>query len=230
LTITNATVASVIQDAYGVQLPSQIITGPEWATTQRVVVVAKAASPASVADLQRMLQPLLSEFFKLAVHRERREMDVLSLELTSPGTPGVGLRRTDDECATVVGTTIGFARPADGPGQRQVCGVFPSGAGEITAHGIDLAGLAAELAPSQRRPVVDRTGLTGRFDVELKWTPDAFSAAGLAHRPNAAPPPGVDPDGPSLATAMQDQLGLKLVPARAPVDVVVIDRAEPIAD
>jgi uncharacterized protein (TIGR03435 family) len=229
VTITNATFASVIQDAYGVQLPSNIINMPDWARTLRIDIVAKAAAPAPVPILQRMLQPLLAEYFKLMVHRETREMDVFALVLTTPGRLGPKLKKIDSACDDVVGTTMGFARPSDGPDQRQVCGVFPNTtAGEIVAHGIDLAGLATELAPSQRRPVIDRTGLTGRFDVDLKWTPEAFSAAALAQRPGSTPPPGVDPSGPQLPTALQDQLGLKFESARAPVEVLVIDRAEPL--
>jgi len=229
VTITNATVASVIQDAYGVQLPSNIINMPDWARTVRIDIVAKAASRAPVAVLQRMLQPLLAEYFKLTVHREAREMDVFALVLTNPGRPGPKLTKIDNACDELVGTTMAFARPVDGADQRQVCGVFPNTRpGEIIAHGIDLAGLATELAPSQRRPVIDRTGLTGRFDVDLKWTPDAFSAAALAQRPGSTPPSGVDPSGPQLPTALQDQLGLKFESTRAPVDVLVIDRIEPL--
>jgi uncharacterized protein (TIGR03435 family) len=229
VTITNATFASVIQDAYGVQLPSNIINMPDWARTLRIDIVAKAAAPAPVPILQRMLQPLLAEYFKLMVHRETREMDVFALVLTTPGRLGPKLKKIDSACDDVVGTTMGFARPSDGPDQRQVCGVLPNTtAGEIVAHGIDLAGLATELAPSQRRPVIDRTGLTGRFDVDLKWTPEAFSAAALAQRPGSTPPPGMDPSGPQLPTALQDQLGLKFESTRAPVEVLVIDRAEPL--
>ena len=99
---------------------------------------------------------------------------------------------------------------------------------DILARGISLASLATELAPSQRRPVIDRTGLSGRFDVELMWTPEAFSAATLAQRPGATPPPGVDPSGPPLPTALQDQLGLKFDSTRAAVEVLVIDRGEPL--
>jgi len=229
VTIANATVASVIQDAYGVQLPSQIINLPDWARSLRVDIVAKAASPAPVAVLQRMLQPLLTEYFKFAAHTEMREMDAFALVLTNPGRPGPKLQRVDDACGSVVGTTIGFARPSDGPDQRQVCGVLPSAtAGQIIAHGITLTSLATELAPSQRRPVLDRTGLSGRFDVELTWTPEAFSAASLAQRPGSTPPPGVDPAGPPLPTALQDQLGLKFESRREAVEVLVIDRAEPL--
>jgi uncharacterized protein (TIGR03435 family) len=219
----------VIQDAYGVQLSSNIINMPDWARTLRIDIVAKAASPAPVAILQRMLQPLLAEYFKLTVHREMREMDVFALVLTNPGRPGPNLKKIDNACDGVVGTTMGFARPSDGPDLPQVCGVFPNTRpGEIIAHGIDLAGLATELAPSQRRPVIDRTGLTGRFDVDLKWTPEVFSAAALAQRPGSTPPPGVDPTGPQLPTALQDQLGLRLESTRAPIEVLVIDRAEPL--
>ncbi|HTM02246.1 MAG TPA: TIGR03435 family protein [Vicinamibacterales bacterium] len=230
VTITNAAVSALIQDAYGIQLPSLIVNMPDWARSQHVDVVAKAPSPAPVAVLQRMMQPLLTEYFKLAVHRETRDVVAFALMLTSPGRTGSKLKRVDDSCDAAVGTTIGFARPAEGTDQRQVCGVLPAGAGEIIAHGIDVAGLATELAPSQRRPIIDRTGLTGRFDVELKWTPDAFSATALAQRPGSTPPPGVDPAGPPLATALQDQLGLKLVSVTAPMEVLVIDRAEPLAN
>ena len=229
VTITNATVASVIQDAYGLQLPSQIINVPDWARSQRIDIIAKAASPAPVATLQRMLQPLLAEHFKLAVHTEMRETDALALVLVTPGRLGPRLRKVDDTCDTLVGTTIAFARASDGADQRQVCGVLPSAtAGHILARGITLASLATELAPSQRRPVIDRTGLSGRFDVELMWTPEAFSAATLAQRPGATPPPGVDPSGPPLPTALQDQLGLKFDSTRAAVEVLVIDRGEPL--
>ena len=221
--------ASVIQDAYGVQLPSNVLNMPDWARTLRVDIVAKAASPAPVAILQRMLQPLLAEYFKLTVHREMREMDVFALVMTTPGRPGPKLTKIDHACDDAVGTTMAFARPADGPDQRQVCGVFPNTrAGQIIADGITLAGLATELAPSQRRPVIDRTGLSGRFDVDLTWTPEVFTTAALAQRPGSTAPPGVDSAGPPLPTALQDQLGLRLESTRAPVEVLVIDRAEPL--
>ena len=81
--------------------------------------------------------------------------------------------------------------------------------------------LAANLSVRQERLVFDKTGLTGRFAFTLAWTPD--------HIPTEAPPPGIppiDPNGPSLFTALQEQLGLKLQPAKAPVEVLVIDRIE----
>ena len=91
---------------------------------------------------------------------------------------------------------------------------------------IALAGL---LAPPQRRPVLDETGLKGRFDIDVTYTPEAFTASALAQRGSTAPP-GVDPDGPSIFTALQDQLGIKMESRRAPVSVVVIDHIEPLSE
>jgi uncharacterized protein (TIGR03435 family) len=85
-----------------------------------------------------------------------------------------------------------------------------------------MAGFAELMATAPRRPVIDRTGFTGRFDIDFTYTPDAFSAAALAQRPGGTPPPGVDPNGPPLATALLEQLGLKLEPIRAPVEVLVV--------
>jgi uncharacterized protein (TIGR03435 family) len=98
------------------------------------------------------------------------------------------------------------------------------GPGRIVANGIEMRGLANEL-PSQGRPIVDMTELTGRYDVDLTFSPEVFSAAALERRGTTAPP-GVDPNGPPLATALVDQLGLKLEGKRTPIEVVVIDRIE----
>jgi uncharacterized protein (TIGR03435 family) len=94
----------------------------------------------------------------------------------------------------------------------------------LDANGIELRNLANEL-PVQGRPIVDMTGLTGRYDVDLTFTPEVFSAAALERRGTTALP-GVDPNGPPLATALADQLGLKLEGRRAPIEVVVIDQIE----
>jgi uncharacterized protein (TIGR03435 family) len=229
LTVTNATVSSLIQDAYDVQLPSQIVNMPDWARSQRVDVVARAASPVPVAVLQRMLQPLLAEYFKLRIRRETRELEVLALVVAKPGQLGPQLRRNDDDCDDAIGLTSGFSRAPETSEQRRRCGILPGGAGRIVALGLDMAGLADLLATAPRRVVIDRTGLTGRFDIDLTYTPEIFSAAALAQRPNPALPPGVDPAGPPLATALQEQLGLKFESLRAPVEVLVIEHAEPLS-
>lgn len=230
LTITNITVRDLIQEAYGVPLVSQLVNVPEWASTTRVDVVAKAESPVPVATLQRMLQPLLAQHFKLAVRREPRDMDVFALVVANPGRLGPQLKKSDDACDDVVGTAGGFARaPESAPNQRGTCGILPGGAGRIVARGLDMAGFAAFIGTAPGRMVIDRTGLTGRFDIDLTYTPSAFAAEALAQRPGATPPPGVDPSGPPLTTALREQLGLRLDGVRAPVEVLVIERAEPLA-
>ena len=227
LTLTNISVQELIQDAYGLAFPSLLVNVPDWARTQHVDVIAKAPSPVPVTVLQRMLQPLLAEYFKLSTHAATREMDVFAMVLATPGRFGPKLTRNLDACDDAVGTPGGFARAPDGArNERGTCGILPGGAGRIVARGVDMAGLAAYIGTSPGRMLIDRTGVTGRFDVDLTYTPSVFAGDGLARQPREIPP-GVDPAGPPLITALQEQLGLKLEPIRAPVGVVVIDHAEP---
>ena len=228
VTITNITVSALIQEAYDMQLGSLMVDMPEWARSQRVDVVAKAAAPAPVPVLQRMLQPLLAEHFKLTVRREAREMEALALVAAASGRPGPKLKKSDSACDGAVGS-IGFSRAADAADKSGACGVLPGGAGRIVARGIDMTGFAELMATNPRCPVIDRTGFSGRFDIDFTYTPEAFAAAALAQRPGGAVPPGVDPNGPPLATALLEQLGLKLEPIRAAVEVLVITHAEPLA-
>jgi uncharacterized protein (TIGR03435 family) len=228
LTLTNITIRELIQDAYGVPFAALLLNVPDWARTERVDVVAKAPSAAPVTVLQQMLQPLLAEYFKLSAHREMRDMDVFAMVLATPGRLGPRLVRNLDGCEESVGTPGGFARAPEGaPNASGTCGILPGGAGRIIARGLDMPGLAAFIGTVPGRMVIDRTGLVGRFDVDLTYTPSIFSSDAPDRR---APPPGVDPSGPPLLTALQDQLGLKLQPLRAPIEVVVIDHAEPLAD
>ena len=225
LTITNMPLRQVILSAYSIQ-PFQLVNAPEWLTTERVDIVAKAESPVPVSALQQMLQPLHAERFKLVVHREMHEMDALALVLVNrDGRLGPNLQKSEADCAGVGTNRFAFT-PEQPVGAPPPCGITPAGLGRIVATGIDMLGLAALLAPSQRRAVVDRTGLVGRYDVNVTYTPEAFSAAALAQRPGAPRQPDVDPDGPPLVTALPQQLGLKLESIRASVEVVVVDHIE----
>ena len=111
------------------------------------------------------------------------------------------------------------------------CGFAPSGAGRIVGTGLDMASIVGTLAPSQRMSIVDQTGLDGRYDIDVTYTPEPFSAASLAQR-GGTPPPGVnvDPNGPNLFTALEEQLGLKLQPKKLPVPVLIIDHIEPLIE
>ena len=101
------------------------------------------------------------------------------------------------------------------------------GHGQLTATKVTLEGLANQLANNVGRPVVNQTGLAGEYDIELEWTPDPGQAGG----PFGGPPPGdapppVDSSGPSIFTAVQDKLGLKLEATKTAVKMIVIDAIE----
>lgn len=226
LTVTNSRLSELIQSAYGLQLSTFLVNVPDWARSMRIDVVAKAEKPAPLSVLQRMLIPLLAETLKLSVHRETREMDAFALVLSNnDGRLGPNLRKTAADCGNALGTTMQFNRVTpDAPADPRVWDQAAEGPGRIIAIGVDIGAVAALIAPSQR-PVIDRTGLTGRYNINLTYTPEAFTAASLAAR-NGAPMPGVDPNGPPLVTALEQQAGLRLQPIRAPIEVVVIDRIE----
>jgi uncharacterized protein (TIGR03435 family) len=223
------TLGMLVRQAYQLQ-DFQVIGGPEWIETDRFDVQATepppdpgakarpgAVSPGPGPPSRRdqMLRALLEERFNLAVHKETRERPVYALvPARSDGRLGPALKPTAVDCAT-----------AKGP---ESCGttVVP---GYIKVLGVTMAQLATAFSrlgntgSSLNRLVIDRSGLEGRYDAELKFTPENIPDFG----PN--PPaflPAIDPNGPSIFTAVQEQLGLKLDPQRGPVEVLVIDRVE----
>lgn len=183
-TATAITVDSLIRSAYRIQ-GYQLVGAPGWFSTKRYDISAKAdESPAPTQ--QTLLRALLKDQFKLVVHDETREMPVFGLVLSrSDGRLGPKLVKSDSDCAA--------------------CGAR-SNSGSFSGKAVPISQLAASLGFFAGRFVIDRTALTGGYDMELTWTPD-------------------DSDGPSLFTALQEQLGLKLVPERGPVSVLVVDRA-----
>ena len=107
-----------------------------------------------------------------------------------------------------------------GPGGAMI------GPGNISSSGQPIAQLATMLSTFVNRTVLDRTGLTGAFDLTLSWTPEQLPQGRGEPPPGAPPLPPIDPNGPSIFTAVQEQLGLKLDPQRVPTDVIVIDSVE----
>jgi len=172
--------------------------GPEWIKTERFDVDARAEGTPNQEQMLRMLRAMLIDRFKLAVRTDVRQRPVYALTLARRDrTPGPQLRPSDAPC----------------PGGPGTCGVRVE-SGVLTSKGITLARLASELSFVGRH-VIDRTDLPGAFEVDLKWTPEAGGAA-----------PTSPDDLPSIFTAIQEQLGLKLEPATGPVEVLVIERAE----
>lgn len=164
-----------------------------------------------------MIRTMLADRFQLVVHNEKREMPVYAIVLArADGRFGPQLKRSELDCNAVAeAIKRGAATPPQRSPDRPFCGT-QTGPGMVMTSGVQMTDFARNLSPSTGRIVLDRTGLTGPFDIDLKFTPDPLG-------------PGVgDPatDVPSLFVAIQEQLGLKLEAMRAPVDVLVIDSAE----
>ena len=188
-------------------------------------------APGMPSPQQLMVQNLLAERFKLKAHRETREMPIYALLLARPdGTLGPKIEVSTTDCAALAAARgrAGGAPPGPPqlpqPGERPPCGMF-MGPASIAAGVVGMSQLAQGLSPRVGRIVVDKTGLTASYAFNLDFTPDP------AQMPQGAPPPGVqvptfDPNGPSLYTALQEQLGLKLDSQRGPVEVLVIDSVE----
>jgi uncharacterized protein (TIGR03435 family) len=223
LSLVNVPLKLMIRNAYRLQ-DFQIVGGPDWMSTARYDVVAKAGTGnPSQEELQLMLRSLLADRFKLTAHPDKREMPTYAMVLArNDGRLGKELKKSDADCAGPV--TAPAAPPP--PGQMPRCG-FVLGFGNLKARGSTLAALASSLSTFAGRIVVDQTGLPGGFDVDLTWTPDNLPRPqGGGDQPVTVNGTAIDPNGPSLFTALQEQLGLKLESAKGPVEVLVIDRAE----
>lgn len=224
---TNATLRILIREAYQLQ-DFQIIGGPAWMASDRFDVVVKprgtlpAAPAGGVPPVQQMLRAFLADRFKLNARLETREMPTYDLGFArADKSLGPGLRPSTVDCAAIAARGVP-PQPAP-PGERPRCGAR-GGMGRLTAGAFPMSQLAIALSQAVGRPVIDRTGLTGVFDVDLAWTPDQFRK-GVAPAGRPAPP-GIDPDGPSLFMAVQQQLGLKLDFGKGRVDVLLVEGAE----
>lgn len=212
---TNVTLRQLVQVAYDVR-PYQLIAFPAWADNARFDVSATTGVVASPGQMNSMLQSLLADRFDLAMHREQREVPAYALVLARPGSKlGPGIHPSTKDCESV------RARPLDSiTAQAECAGCSPQlGLARLNVSGVRISFLASGLTRIFERPVVDKTSLSGTFDVELSWTPDPTML------PNGVPSPSSVPSGgPSIFTALEEQLGLKVVSDRAPVDVLVVDR------
>jgi uncharacterized protein (TIGR03435 family) len=206
-TFKNTSVWSLIGIAFG--LPSnRIIGGPDWTLMARFDINAIGKDQPTPEEFSQLLMALLRDRFKLEAHRETRDLPVYSLVQARPGgTLGPGLRRSAVNCQDPEARKKAYASAP--PGGRLICGLTDSG-GTFTGGGIEISTLLTILTGASGRPVLDRTGLTGGFDVDLKWSQTLQDAA----------------DAVSIFTAVQEQLGLKLESATAPLEVAVVDRLE----
>jgi uncharacterized protein (TIGR03435 family) len=200
----NVTLRRVIGLAY--RPVQEFVGGPDWIDTERFDIEGRVEGTPTQDQMLEMLRSLLSDRFQLAVHRESRQMPAYALTVArGDGKLGADLR------------PVAPCRPPAAPpiASTRSCGGFAVGNGSIRGNGVTMTQLAAELpSATEGRYVVDRTGLGGAFDVSLVWNADALS------------PTTTSDSAPSVFAAIQEQLGLRLVPITTPIEVIVIDRAE----
>jgi len=198
---TNVSLKNLLQSAYNIR--PELISGlPSWTEDARFDIEAKVLDPATVAHInsaQRaaMVRQILEDRFQLKAHIEQKPLQVFDLVIARSGnklTPS----------------------PPDLP--------YPNGRGTgingrnngLDAHDLPMSGLADALTHQLDRPVIDKTGLTGKFDITLKFTHEDTSAG--------TPHADATDDLPSIFTAVEEQLGLKLQPDKGPVDTLVVDQ------
>jgi uncharacterized protein (TIGR03435 family) len=206
------TLKALIGLAYQVQ-QFQISGGPSWIASDRFDVEGKSEDPkADFAQLRLMLQSLLSDRFKLRIHRTTKQSPVYAL-VVAKGGPKINL--SADQTSPDVN---GPVPPGAGPNH----GALRMGPGLLIGNAVPMSRFAMVLSRSALdRLAIDKTNLVGRFDIELRWAPEW---RGSPNDPEGSPV--VASDYPSLFTAIQEQLGLKLESARGPVGLIVIDHVE----
>jgi uncharacterized protein (TIGR03435 family) len=197
LRVRNGTLRALLESAYDIR-DFQIIGGPGWLNTDRFDIVARSESGESRAPrademkaTRIKLQSLLADRFRLVVRHDTREMQEYVLGVDKDGTKLVAEPST----------------PAQNSGIQSTCG-------HMTGTHATMANLTVYLSRQLRRPVLDATRLTERYNFQLSWTPEPAPCADSVE------------NAPSLFTALQEQLGLKLGTTKGPVEVLVVDRAE----
>ena len=206
-TATNVTLMDLMMEAYGVK--SELISGgPGWVTSVRYNVQAKVLDGENVdlekfSDKERgpILQAILVDRFQLKAHVELKTLPVYELTIAKSGA----------KLKPMAAATDGQALPHDGS--------YTVHRGELSGHGMSLASVSGVLTQIVRRKVIDKTGLAGNYDLELKWTSEEDLAAGKDNGAGGDAPP-------TIFTAVQEQLGLRLQSAKGPVETLVVDHVE----
>jgi uncharacterized protein (TIGR03435 family) len=200
-TTKNVPLSTLIQVAYHIQ-DYQLSGGPGWMASDPFDIAAKADHDVTREELRRMIQALLADRFKLTIRRETKELPVYDLVVAKSGSKL--------------------------PESTEGDGGFRWGGGRINGRMVSMTDFVEVLSASLGRPVFDRTALTARYDIKLQWTPAHFvqEGPGGKNEPGEKERSPIDPDGPSIFTAIQEQLGLKLESRKGPVETIVVERAE----
>lgn len=198
--VHNHSLADMISFVYGIQA-RQILGAPAWVELEKYDVEAKFPPEGlpSAAQVKSMMGKFLADRFQLSFHHDKKELSVYALLL---GKDGHKLTKSTGD-------------PAGGPS------LFFRGLGQLPARNATMADLASLMQRAVLdRPVIDQTGLQGRWDFSLDWTPDEFQFAGVPRPPT----PAGGSNAPDLFTAFQQQLGLRLESTKAMAEVLAIDK------
>jgi uncharacterized protein (TIGR03435 family) len=237
VSIENIPFQMVLRQAFNVE-DDRIVGAPQWVKTRHYDIQAKVApedaprlDKLKMDQRQSMLLPVLEERLNLKYHHETRELPIYSL-VVAKGGPKLKVSDIQDSDANSKAPDSAPGRPSD-PGSNNRASTAPRGRrmmmgrGHVVGEGTGISMLAHLLSQQLGRSVVDKTGLTGNYDFTLNWTPDDAPPP----KPGAVGGPprddsGTDDAGPSLFTALQEQLGLKLESAKGMADVIVIDHID----
>jgi uncharacterized protein (TIGR03435 family) len=224
----NVPLGMLVRLAFQLQ-DNQIVGGPKWLFDDRFDVKGTGTAAGGDGPMFDKLKSMLRDRFKLVTHFETREQPMYALVLArSDGRLGEKMTSSTTDCTPTGPNGRGRGQVAPpAPGERPKCG-FMIGPGRINVGGQTMASFAQTLSRFVGGIVVDRTGLTGTYDVELTYAPDpgiSFAGRDLPPQPGGQPPVA-NGDAPSIFSAVQEQLGLKLDATKGPVDVLVIDSAE----
>jgi uncharacterized protein (TIGR03435 family) len=215
--VSGMAIAPVIRTAYPADT-SDLIGAPEWVNSESYDLTAQAGREVAREQMEAMLRAMLAEKFKLVVHYEMQERPVYAMVIArADGRLGPNIRKSELDCDAIQAAWRTGSRdpvPPAGNG-APACGMSMRGTQgmEVLLGGRPLSTLASSFGSATGRVVVDKTGLKGNYEVTLNYMP----------QPKADAPPDAPPN---IFTALQEQLGLKLEPDRAPLKILVIDRVE----
>lgn len=220
ISVTNMTLKQMIQNAWHI-MPFQVSGGPAWIDSARYNVVAKPEKKPTPAENTRMLQALLRDRFQLAIHSETKEMPLYALVLArKDGKLGENLTESKEGGCTAPDPNQ--PPPLLRPGGKLGCGGAIMSQRAMNGVSVPMTELARSLSLLVGQAVIDKTGLRAKYDYTVEFTPDESAAL-----PGVPPVAALaDSSKPTLFTALQEQLGLKLESQKGPVEVFVVDRVE----
>ncbi len=227
MTLQYAVLRTIILWAFSAK-PWEITGIPAWASSARYDIAAKAEGPASLQQMWPMLVPLLEERFGMKWHREKRVVPVFNLSVAKSG------KLPAPQAGSCVGSDPRVPPPKPAPGKPLLtaCGsilmpVTPPGA-KLYGGKVRMAALVGRLTDLLGRPVIDKTGFTGEFDLQLQFALDdslaiSRSLTAVPGQPEGAAQASDPPGLPSIFSALREQLGLRVDSAKGPAEVIVID-------